>query len=483
MIPLLRRPLDRRTFLRGLGGAAIALPLVEEMFLANALAATPAIESRLVTVFFGLGMRYEWQRGFSDSMQPLESLADKLSIFTTQLPGGPGGAHCTTSAAVFVGERPNTSTVARSASLDVLLRNARQSAGGTEPPILSSGLWWRNAAGNCVGGQATRTYRSDGTPIDPIHRPTDVFQRIVGALPEPPDPDPDPTPVEVDSETLRLQRADRSVLDAVMEQYRFYRGERSPLGAQSKVKLDIHFEHLRDIERRLPSGEAIIDENEPAPTDPPAQCEIAAALARDPELPNGVDYFSERADSYDTGRGAPDLTYDKIDELAHLHADLWVAALRCDAVRTGSLMFSSAGEHVQPIGTYEPVIGGVLDASANSHHDGLFHGAQHSMCRLYQHFAMRQIGYFLEQLDNEIEANGNSMLDNTAIVMGTEHGIYDGDDTGRRGHGTRDVFAAVAGRPDLFRGGFFNAGDDRNIPVARVYRAVLEAMGVPNTIG
>ncbi|MEO1172889.1 MAG: DUF1552 domain-containing protein, partial [Myxococcota bacterium] len=375
-------------------------------------------------------------------------------------------------------EEPSTSTVARSASLDILLRNARRSDDDTQPPILSSGLWWRNGAGNCVGGQATRSYQLDGTPIDPIHRPTDVFNRIVGDVAPPPDPDPG-TPV--DTEELRRQRADRSVLDRVMDQYRFYRGERSPLGAASKIKLDIHFEHLREIEKRLPSGEAIIgDEN---PPDAPAQCTVDSSLERNPELPSGVEYFDSRNDTYQTGVGAPDLTYDQIDELANLHADLWVAALRCDTVRTGSLMFSSAGEHVQPMGVYEASIGGSLDASSNSQHDGLFHGRRHEQCRLYQHFAMRHVAYFLRQLDSEIEANGKSMLDNTAVVLGTEHGIHDRNSDGERGHGTTDVFAGVAGRPDVFRSGFFNSGDDRNINVARVYRAVLEGLGISNAIG
>ena len=52
-----RAPIDRRTLLKGLGTAAIGLPLLEEMIATNALGAIQAkVPVRAFNIFFGLGV-------------------------------------------------------------------------------------------------------------------------------------------------------------------------------------------------------------------------------------------------------------------------------------------------------------------------------------------------------------------------------------------------------------------------------------------
>ena len=49
-------PLSRRTMLKGLGGVAIGLPLLEEMIRSTAFAERQEIPVRAFNVFFGLGI-------------------------------------------------------------------------------------------------------------------------------------------------------------------------------------------------------------------------------------------------------------------------------------------------------------------------------------------------------------------------------------------------------------------------------------------
>ena len=54
----MKKPISRRTMLKGLGGVTIALPLLEEMVVSNATAAArkKAVPVRAFNVFFGLGI-------------------------------------------------------------------------------------------------------------------------------------------------------------------------------------------------------------------------------------------------------------------------------------------------------------------------------------------------------------------------------------------------------------------------------------------
>ena len=53
-----------------------------------------------------------------------------------------------------------------------------------------------------------------------------------------------------DSDDARSERLRRSVLDSVVEDYRFYTGDNSPLGAASKSRVAEHLERVREFELR-----------------------------------------------------------------------------------------------------------------------------------------------------------------------------------------------------------------------------------------
>ena len=76
------QPIHRRTTLKGLGGIAIGLPLLEEMTASAAMTraakeAAADVPVRAFNVFFGLGIPFPLQtEGFDGVMEPLKPLRD-----------------------------------------------------------------------------------------------------------------------------------------------------------------------------------------------------------------------------------------------------------------------------------------------------------------------------------------------------------------------------------------------------------------------
>lgn len=441
--------LDRRSLLRGAGTVAIGLPFLEEMTRARPARAQPAgTPERLVTVFFGLGLDPAWQRDFSGALEPYAGLAAKMAMCSVEVgQGRTGGAHCNTSTVVFVGEEQSSVNIAGGPSIDQRLRREKDPTAAT----LVSGIWWRRGA---CDAQAQRVYNPDGSPRPPVKRPSDVFDQVFGRV------GGGSGEQEAERRALRLRR---SVLDTVMDQIRDLKGGASPLGPASKTKLDQHLQSIREIETQLaPADEISSPVDEPTG---PAQCSMMAPS--DPDVGADYDRFT-----YGTGGAAPEIHWQDYQKVFRLHADLWVAALRCDAVRFGNLMFESAGGHTNLRGRYQ-ALGRSTEFPGSSQHDSYFHGNQRDEAELYQHFAQSNIAYFLKQLDdpNHLESNGKTVLDNTTVVIGTEYGWN---------HSKSNAFHAVAGGGRKFASGFFT---DRKMNCIDFYNAVLLGHGVVADIG
>jgi hypothetical protein len=455
------KQLKRRTFLKGAGTVAIALPFLEEMAPGRAFAQSEP-PPRLVTVFFGLGLHPDWQHGFDGPLEPYRSFRDKMAMFSVNLgQGSDGGAHCNTSTVVFVGERQQSVNIAGGPSIDQLARRELDPAA----PTLASGLWWRRGA---CDAQANRVYNPDGSPRLPVKRPSEVFDRLFGAVTSP-DPPTDPSPDPEAERQRRDQRIARSVLDTVMDEYRFLTGDRSYLGRASRQKIEQHLTSIREIETQLAPADTIIDETDGGTGMTGGDDGPICDLPADPTDPDIADY--DRF-TYGTGGAAPTIAWPDFRQVFQLHADLWATALRCDVVRFGNLMFESAGGHTNFQGTYS-ALGGATDFPGDSQHDSYFHGNQLEHARLYQHFAQSNLAYFLGLLDDSayLEANGKTVLDNSCIVIGTEYGWN---------HDKRNAFHAVAGGNGRFQSGFFT---DRTMNAVDLYNAILEGYGLPGNVG
>jgi hypothetical protein len=458
-----KRHLSRRTFLRGAGTVAIGLPFLEEMVRGRVAAAggDPPPPDRLITLFFGLGLDPDWQKDFSGALEPLEPFASKMARCSVNVrQGSAGGAHCNTSAVIFVGEEQESVNVAGGPSIDQYLRREIDPAAA----VLVSGLWWRRGA---CDAQALRVFNPDGSPRTPIKRPSEVFDRVFGSV-EPPPMDPDPGMSDPEAEAARrAARIRRSVLDTVVEQYRHYRGDRSPLGAASKLKIEQHLTSIREIETQLAPADEIIDDGSVDDGGPGGGGGGDVDTCELPSRPTDPDIADYDRFTYGTGSRAPEIAYTDVERVFHLHADLYALALRCDLVRYGNLMFESAGGHTNLSGTYR-ALGRSTSFPGDSQHDSYFHRNQKGDAELYQHFALSNLAYFLDLLDDpaHAESNGKTVLENSTVVIGTEYGWN---------HSKEHVFHAVVGG-----GGRFKAGDftSREMNAIDLYNAILEGYGV-----
>lgn len=446
--------ITRRTLLRGAGTVAVGLPFLEEM-----AAAAPAPPVRVVTAFFGLGLDRKFQlEQFGGPLEPYRAFERKMSFFTNvHMAQAAGGVvHCEGGVVIFNGERKASRSRSGGPTIDQLAKNAlhRDGVPPTHLNTLVSGLWYRSTG---CDAQPNRVWNADGTPRQPVKRPSKVFEQLFGSAIPSPTPGPGPSPVE--QRELRIRR---SVLDTVMEQYRGLRGDGSYLGNASKQKLEQHFQSIRSIEKELAPADAI------AAADAPASC----APREKPTDPPIADYESLR---YGDGRGAPVIPWQDFEKVFRMHADLWALGLRCDLVRFGNIMFESAGGHVQFRGVYEG-LGQQLDFTKTltngSPHDSYVHTGQMDKVRIYQHLAQRNLAYFLSRLDDptHLESNGKTVLDNTLVVLGTEVGWN---------HSLSYLFHAIAGGNGHFKPGWY----DQRVNAIDVYNTVLRPYGIDANIG
>lgn len=456
-----RKPLSRRTMLRGAGGVAIGLPLLEEMLGTSAHAAAPgAIPVRAFNVFFGLGIPAPLQReGFTGVLEPLAPLRNKLLVLreVDQVRCDEPGinAHWDGSAAAFTAEPPRGTARAGGPSLDQVLRKGLYPRGlpGGMAPALVAGTFFRR---NDRVVRYIHSFNEDGTPAAAIQeQPRDLFTRIFGGA-------------ERSTADPQREQQRRSVLDAVVGQYRYFTGERSPLGAASRARVAEHLDRIREYERRAFS----MPRRTIPPPPPPSP--LVHGVAADP------------------GGEGIDLRLEDLVAEWRLLADLYALAIQCDHARFGSLTFLAAGERIRLKGRYEYAGRTVFEfddgrqrnasgANGCSHewwHD-FREDRRNEQLRAHAHLKMREVAYFLQKLDGPDcrEPNGRTILENSLITLSTESGDGRHNDVKRELSG---VFHAITGA-----NGRFKTGEVLEVRAEGLdtYNTILAAMGAPGRLG
>jgi len=458
----MRRTISRRTFLRGAGTVAIGLPFLEEMATPKAQAAGTEVPARLVTISFGLGIPAEQaELGFQGPLEPLRPFASKLTCLSgldmsQAHTFGSGTTHFKTGDVLFVGEPQKNEYTAAGPSLEqLMLRELHPMGSPTRLSSVSAGLWFTYGAPS----RYVCHWNYDGSPGPaPERRPSRLFARLFG------ESMPGATP-----ELAREARIKRSILDTVLEEYKFAIGDRSYLGAESKAKLKIHLDGIRNVEQRLiPTESALM------PSDP--QCRPTQPLVD----PAGLPYDQETPDTPQMPgvfkpHSAP-MDHRAYMEAFRLHAELFALALRCDATRFGSLLLTDKGGNLQFTGTYTGnAVGSIdfgLETATDSIHNELFHRQRLPEIARYQHYCMSGLASALAAFDDPlfVEANGKTVLDNTLVVIGTEYGLD---------HGLTGVFHALAGGHGHFKPGFFT----EQANVIDFYDTLLKPYGIQSGIG
>jgi len=377
-----RKPLPRRTFLRGVG-ATLALPLLDGMrpALAAGASSTAAGTKRLAIAYVPNGIQMEkWTPasaagGFelTPTLEPLAQFHNRLTVVTglANRPAFPEtgegtGDHVRAAATFLTGVHPKKTEgpdIRAGVSMDQIA--ARDLGRDTQLTSLELCLDSNELIGACEAGYScayanTLSWRNPTTPLPMENQPRAVFERLFG--------DSDDT-----TRAARLARIrdDKSLLDSLLGEVTRLRHS---LGAGDRGKLAQYLDAIRDIEKRIQKAEQ--------------QSDIELPLV---ERPTG---------------GIPST----FKEHARLMFDLQALAFQCDLTRVTTFLMS---REVSPR-TYTEI--GISDP-----HHGLSHHQNNpvSMEKLAKinRFHIEQLANFLEKLHSTPDGDG-SLLDSVTLLYG-----------------------------------------------------------------
>ncbi|MGY8769690.1 MAG: DUF1552 domain-containing protein [Pirellulales bacterium] len=456
--------ISRRTMLKGLGGVTIGLPLLEEMIATNATAAEQKqAPVRAFNVFFGLGIPAPLQtEGFDGVLEPLKPLGDKLLIMRNvdQVRCDKSGinAHFDGATGSFTAEPPDGEAKSGGPSLDQVIRKTHYPNGlpaGMVPTLIGGTFFRRSRVGRYV-----HSYNYDGTVAARMQeKPRELFERVFGTV-----------EISGNNKSDREKRLRRSVLDSVVDQYKFYSGTNSPLGSLSKTRIATHLDRIREFEQRAYS----LQEKDPNAPNLPSRSQIAHGGLADP------------------GGEGIDITLEELRSEWRLMADLYALAIQLDRVRFGAITFLAAGERIRLTGNYQYNGKTVFDFDdAGQHNKSGSAGCSHewwhqfsvnkknTQLRAHVHMKMQEVAYFLKRLDepDSLEANGKSILENSLITISTESGDGRHADVKRELSG---IFHAITGANGRFKTGEIM---DVNSEGIDVYNTMLQSMGASHKLG
>jgi hypothetical protein len=459
----MKRTISRRTVLKGIGGVTIGLPLLEEMLVSGAMAAPKTeVPVRAFNVFFGLGIPSPLQaEGFAGVFEPLKPLADKLLILRNvdhvRCDRSGMNAHYDGATGAFTAEPPDGEAKAGGPSIDQVIRKARYPKGlpANMVPTLVGGTFFRRSR----VGRYVHSYNEDGTVAAAMQEtPRDLFERVFGTV-----------TLGGDEKHLHRRRWKRSVLDAVVDQYKFYSGDNSPLGATSRARVADHLERIREYEQRA----FALKRRQDAPELPP---------------PSKVPHRGEA----DSGGEGIDIALEELTTEWRLMADLYVLAIQTDRARFGSITFLAAGERIRLKGKYEyggrtvfqfDDAGQRRTSGANACSHEWWHEfdekKRNEQLRAHAHLKLREVAYFLNQLagKDSIEPNGKTILENSLMTLSTESGDGRHNDVKRELSG---IFHAISSANGRFKTGqILDAGAEG----IDVYNTILETFGAARRLG
>jgi len=500
--------LRRRTFLRGLGGVGLALPVLETMLNdhGTAYADGGAIPKRYLVCFTGanigasadplitelvpdtVGAGYDVKAALAPFAAPGElaghyptreryDIAKDVAVVSgLRIPWDTGGGvpaggrpnhfHGHQLAPMFTGMRSledENVQLPTAPSSDQIVADAI--AGDTIFRSLSY-LVQASAYGASFYGLASRmsAREQDGevVMIDPTVSPQLAYKSLFGNF-VPPDP------AEAAAHDFML-KARKSVIDLV-------RGDAerlvAKLGGADRKRIERHFDELRDLEKRI---NAI----------PPAlggSCAILPDPGEDPGVGGNVPSVDGM-----TGYAGTDLNvgYSGEEERARVFCDLMRMAFACDLTRVGTILFTVESSVLNMY----PLTGQPCDLHAISHYglSGLVGGTPYENFSETQHqsvvvaWHMKHFAYLVDQLRQTPEGAG-TLLDECAAVFlfGAGHG-YSEEGYELGSHSSENMAALVAGRAGGLNAGHHVVAD--GLHPANVLVTAMNAVGVPTeTLG
>lgn len=432
------QPLQRRTFLKGLG-ITMALPFLEAMLPKAAAAASAKTPVRMAFLYVpnGINMR-DWtpQQVGADFelpyiLDPLRAHKNDVLVLTglTQDKGrnnGDGaGDHARAAATWLTGAQPlksESGQIRLGVSADQVA--AQHFARETRFASLELGLEPGRQGGKCDSGYACAysnniSWRGETTPSGKEINPRLVFERLFAAA----------NPKAVGPAAARREKYKRSILDFVMEDAQSLSGK---VGGTDKQKLDEYLTAVREIERRVEAAERNV------------------AAARAAGLIDGFDVPEEVPESY--------------EEHSRLMLDMIALAFQTDTTRAVTCMLSNEGSNR----AYHNL------SITRGHHELSHHQGNSENLRQIREinrFHVRQLAYLLNKLKSMPEGDG-TVLDNTMILYGSA--LADGD---RHEHENLPMLLAGRGGGRIVTGRHLRYASET--PMCNLLLSMLNIAGVP----
>lgn len=386
--------LSRRTFIRGLAGASVAMPLLTRA--SRAQDAGSEYPTRFIVFFHPNGVEAgAWfpVAGASPSEFTLNRchaplipwknhlvLTSGIDMAVTSI--GYGEPHQRGMGAVLTGRENNSGTMVGGDgttsgwNLGTSLDQVIASRIGTTTRFRSVELGVRADVASTTGEIRNRMiYGAPELALSPSNDPAAVFRRLFS----------DGVTNQPELQSLTLQR--RSVLDAAI-------GSLDDLArtapAAERAKLEQHAALVRELEQRLTS-QSVFGGTCGVPADPPLL---------------GVD------------------SEDDMPAISRLQIDMLVMALACDLTRVGSLQYSNAMNHVRfPFLNFQNAAGARVQSLGDGH--GLSHDQGGSQYDVDEEWIARdtwyasEFAYLLERLASVPEGDG-TLLDHSVVLWVNE---------------------------------------------------------------
>lgn len=354
--------LTRRAWLRGTGGALMALPYLDAM---AGTAKSPAVPMRMACIALNFGfvpqLFFPEQVGrdyeLTDRLEPLKKLRNDFTVFSgldhgVNAQGGHGGVH-----AYLSGVLSKNSAGMPEANISIDQKAAQLVGAQTRYPSLQL------ASGHDPNNMIS--WSASGVAIPPVANLETIYNLLFQKV------DPklrDRTQAELAART--------SILDLVKTDADYLKRK---LGTRDRRKLDRYFDSVRAVEKRLTQSSQWLDKPKPV-----VDYKLTAGA-------NRLDFI----------------------ERVPLYYDLLSLALQTDSTRVVTLGLADIGANY-----------GGFNIS-RGYHQLTHHGKVPEYITelsIIEHFHMEQLARFLAQLKAVEEPNGKTLLDNSMVLFGSGMG-------------------------------------------------------------
>jgi hypothetical protein len=431
---------SRRSLLRGLGGGTVLLSSMSSRLYAQLAPASD--RARAAFLFYANGSHPGWAPdGVGETftlkphMAPMETIKKDIVIFKNMvLERGSGNSHRGTSFSCLGAGSPT--------SFDqVLADNVKMGKASTPLASLECSIGYTTGGGGNIPGLSQR----NGAFLPGARNPIVAYQRVAERITMGTTPPMGMEPMGTPMGPSKALLARKSLLDFVRDDVNVFKNR---LGGEERAKMDTYLTSIRslemDIGNNMGGGEI----------KPIASCEKgmspASTLMRD-------------------------MHCNDMPQVNHLFFDIMAMAFACGVTRVASIMLGG-GQSDEPIKIKDISMGNWHSVS----HGDPNGGAGQQMIRMQAYMA-EEFTYFVNKLKSFADVGG-SLLDNTAVVLGTQNGTSTQVAFAKMDHDKHNSPLVMAGSC----GGAWKTGkvvECGNRNHNDVYANIAKAFGMPPTAG